>query len=261
MRARTYTVIPMTSKVGLLEWVSHTTPLKSVIQDEMKQCPIFMDRNKSASDEEGTIDFAFLPSLAELRKVGCCGGDSTAYHPMFKTKSQRAVVDAFHAAVAGIPDDFIRRRLLRLAPGPEDFLTLRAEFAQTFAVSSLFGYILGLGDRHLDNLLLDEGTGGIVQIDFGAAFGLATSLLGVPELLPCRMTRQLCGALKPLDGLGLVRHFMVKAMSALRTDEAYQVGVGGVGGCSTRACCMLLFVSDVSVDRDTVCNCVTFATL
>ena len=79
-------------------------------------------------------------------------------------------------------------RFVRIAPSAEAFLTLRTECAKSLAVSSLFGYILGLGDRHLDNLLLDEKTGGIVQIDFGVCFGMGTSVLPVPELLPFRLT-------------------------------------------------------------------------
>ena len=37
-------------------------------------------------------------------------------------------------------------------------------------------YILGIGDRHLSNTLLDTTTGGVVGIDFGHAFGSATQV-------------------------------------------------------------------------------------
>ena len=67
--------------------------------------------------------------------------------------------------------DALRRHLLALAPGAEVFLTLRAEFAKSLAVFSACGYVLGLGDRHLDNFLFDAGDGGLVGIDFGMTFG------------------------------------------------------------------------------------------
>ena len=37
-------------------------------------------------------------------------------------------------------------------------------------------YILGIGDRHLSNTLIDRKTGGVVGIDFGHAFGTATQV-------------------------------------------------------------------------------------
>jgi DNA-dependent protein kinase catalytic subunit len=103
-----------------------------------------------------------------------------------------------------------------MSPNAEAFLTLRTECAKSLAVSNLFGYILGLGDRHLDNLLLDEKTGCIVQIDFGICFGMGTSVLGVPELLPFRLTRQLTGLFRPLDSKKLLRHYMIGVLRPLR---------------------------------------------
>lgn len=106
-----------------------------------------------------------------------------------------------------------------MSPSAEAFLTLRTECAKSLAVSSLFGYILGLGDRHLDNLLLDQKTGGIVQIDFGICFGMGTSVLHVPELLPFRLTRQMTGMFRPLDGTNLLRHYMIGVLRAIRLVE------------------------------------------
>ena len=45
----------------------------------------------------------------------------------------------------------------------------------------------GIGDRHLDNFLLHQPTGRVVGIDFGHAFGSATYLLPVPELMGARI--------------------------------------------------------------------------
>ena len=109
-------------------------------------------------------------------------------------------------------------RFIRMAPSAEAFLTMRTECAKTLAVSNLFGYVLGLGDRHLDNLLLDQKTGAFVQIDFGICFGMGTSVLGVPELLPFRLTRQLTGLFQPLDGKNLLRHYMIGVLRAIRYE-------------------------------------------
>ena len=52
------------------------------------------------------------------------------------------------------------------------------------------GWLLGLGDRHLDNILLDSSTGELVHIDFNIVFeeGLR---LRVPEIVPFRLTQML----------------------------------------------------------------------
>ena len=100
------------------------------------------------------------------------------------------------------------------------FLMIRTEFARTFAASSAYGYILGLGDRHLDNILLDTRSGSVIHIDFGICFGMGASHLPVPELIPFRMTPQLITALRPLDETGLFRQYMIKVMQRLESYES-----------------------------------------
>lgn len=43
-------------------------------------------------------------------------------------------------------------------------------FIRSVAVSSIIGHILGIGDRHLGNILIDQGSGEVVHIDFGFVF-------------------------------------------------------------------------------------------
>ena len=40
----------------------------------------------------------------------------------------------------------------------------------TLAVMSMVGYILGLGDRHGENILLDTTCGDVVHVDFNCLF-------------------------------------------------------------------------------------------
>jgi len=41
---------------------------------------------------------------------------------------------------------------------------------RTAAVMSIVGFILGLGDRHGENILLDSKTGEVVHVDFNCLF-------------------------------------------------------------------------------------------
>ena len=62
------------------------------------------------------------------------------------------------------------------------------------AVSSIAGYIIGLGDRHSTNVLLDSCTAELVHIDLGVAFE-GGKVLRTPELSPFRCVLiPCCGA-------------------------------------------------------------------
>ena len=42
---------------------------------------------------------------------------------------------------------------------------------------------IGIGDRHLENLLIDVTTGSVIQIDFGICFGMGSSVLQVSVIV------------------------------------------------------------------------------
>lgn len=59
---------------------------------------------------------------------------------------------------------------------------------------SIIGYIIGLGDRHLDNVLVDLNSGEVVHIDYNVCFEKGKTLR-VPEKVPFRMTPNIKAAL------------------------------------------------------------------
>lgn len=65
---------------------------------------------------------------------------------------------------------------------PEAFLSLRSHFTSSHALLCISQWLLGIGDRHLSNFMINMETGGMIGIDFGHAFGSATQV-GPPYVL------------------------------------------------------------------------------
>uniref|UniRef100_K3WKH3 Uncharacterized protein n=1 Tax=Globisporangium ultimum (strain ATCC 200006 / CBS 805.95 / DAOM BR144) TaxID=431595 RepID=K3WKH3_GLOUD len=125
----------------------------------------------------------------------------------------------FQSVQALIPGDLLRRQLFDISSNFEAFLSVRDQFAKSLAVFSACSYILGIGDRHLDNFLLDLRTGAVIGIDFGVSFGAGASALPVPELIPFRYTRQMNFVFEPYDGLNLLTQDMQAVFGALRDKK------------------------------------------
>lgn len=53
----------------------------------------------------------------------------------------------------------------------------RKSYVHTTAVMSMVGYILGLGDRHGENILLDMTCGDVVHVDFNCLFNKVSGFL------------------------------------------------------------------------------------
>lgn len=53
---------------------------------------------------------------------------------------------------------------------PMVWFQMRLNYGRSVAASSLVGHIMGIGDRHVSNILIDKSAGELVHIDFGYAF-------------------------------------------------------------------------------------------
>lgn len=59
---------------------------------------------------------------------------------------------------------------------PISWFAMRLNYTRSVATTSIVGHILGLGDRHTSNILLDNVSGQVVHIDLGIAFDQVSNL-------------------------------------------------------------------------------------
>jgi DNA-dependent protein kinase catalytic subunit len=55
-----------------------------------------------------------------------------------------------------IPRNLLQKGIETLAASPEAYLFIRNQFARSLATFNISSYIIGIGDRHLDNFLLNQ---------------------------------------------------------------------------------------------------------
>ncbi|KAI1889250.1 hypothetical protein AGOR_G00177210 [Albula goreensis] len=206
MVLQTYQVIPMTTRIGLIEWIGNTCTLKDFLN------------NSRTEEEKQNIRRPNEAYESWLSKVGGKNNGILQYAEAYKKVSRNETVTNFRKIEQLVPEDLLRRAFLRMSTTPEAFLFLRSHFSSSHALMCVSQWVLGIGDRHLSNFMINLETGGMVGIDFGHAFGSATQFLPVPELMPFRLTRQFLSLMQPMREAGLIQSIMVHSLRAYRAD-------------------------------------------
>jgi FKBP12-rapamycin complex-associated protein len=93
-------------------------------------------------------------------------------------------------------------------------------YTTSLAITSIAGYILGLGDRHMCNIMINNRTAKLVHIDFSDCFDIALSREIYPEKVPFRLTRVMVNALEISGIEGTLRSCMENVMQLLRDNAA-----------------------------------------
>ena len=105
-------------------------------------------------------------------------------------------VEVFEHAMEGTSGQDLYKVLWLKSISSEVWLVRRTTFTRSLAVTSMLGYVIGLGDRHPNNILMLRGTGKIVHIDFGDCFEVTMKRDKYPEKVPFRLTRMLVNAME-----------------------------------------------------------------
>ncbi len=125
----------------------------------------------------------------------------------------------FEHALENTKGSDLDRVLWLKSPNSEVWLERRTNYTRSLAVMSMVGYILGLGDRHPSNLMLDQHTGKITHIDFGDCFEVAMHRDKYPEKIPFRLTRMLINAMEVSGIEGNFRFTCERVMRVLRDNR------------------------------------------
>ena len=188
----TYAVLPLSHSAGIIGWVPNCDTLHQLIKDE----------RTSANT---------IPSV-EHRKV-------YKLYPKFESGCFLGKVEVFKDALHETHGKELNTVIYKKSKNCETWLNRRTNYSRSLAVMSIVGYILGLGDRHPSNLMMDRKTGKIIHIDFGDCFEVAMKRDKFPEKVPFRLTRMLIKALEVSGIEGTFRLICIKVMELLRNNK------------------------------------------
>ena len=137
--------------------------------------------------------------------------NSSALQPDHLTLLQK--VEVFNDTMSKTNGEDLKRVMWLKSKNAETWLDRRTNFTRSLATMSMVGYILGLGDRHPQNLLLDSVSGKVLHVDFGDCFEVAIHREKFPETIPFRLTRMLR---KAMEVSGIEGNFRMTCESVLR---------------------------------------------
>lgn len=189
---RTYKVLPLSSNAGIIEFVSDTIPLHEFLMPAHER---YYPKDLKGSQCRKQI------------------GDVQTQKLEVRVKTYRTVTEQFHPVM--------RYFFMEKFYDPDEWFARRLAYTRSTAAISILGHVLGLGDRHGHNILLDEKTGEVVHIDLGVAFEMGR-VLPVPELVPFRLTRDIVDGMGITKTEGVYRRCCEFTLEALR-KESYSI--------------------------------------
>ena len=187
-----YPVIPLAPNAGLIGWVQDSDTLHVLVRDYRDSRKVLLN-----------IEYRLMLQMA----------------PDYENLTLLQKVEVFEYALENTTGQDLYRVLWLKSVNSEHWLERRATYSRSLAVNSMVGHILGLGDRHPSNLLLERATGKVVHIDFGDCFEVAMHREKFPEKIPFRLTRMLTHAMEISGIEGSFRHTCEITMQVLRTNK------------------------------------------
>ncbi|KAK4999791.1 Serine/threonine-protein kinase tel1 [Elasticomyces elasticus] len=189
LHVRTYKVLPLTSGSGIIEFVPHSIPLHDFLMPaHQRYYPKDLKPNSARERIKAMQNHTTEARVKEFRKT------CEKFTPV------------------------LRHFFLERFDDPDDWFQKRLAYTRSTAAISMLGHVLGLGDRHCHNILLDEKSGEVVHIDLGVAFETGR-VLPVPEVVPFRLTRDIVDGMGITKTEGVFRRCCEFIMDALREEK------------------------------------------
>lgn len=187
-----FPAIPLSQNSGLLGWVPNSDTLHNLVKEYRESRRILLN-----------IEHRIMLQMA----------------PDYDNLTLMQKVEVFGYAMDNTTGKDLYRVLWLKSKSSEAWLDRRTNYTRSLAVMSMVGYILGLGDRHPSNLMLDRITGKIVHIDFGDCFEVAMHREKYPERVPFRLTRMLTFAMEVSNIEGSFRITCENVMRVIRENK------------------------------------------
>ncbi len=143
---QTYKVIPMSTKLGIIEWLDNTRPLKELIEEcyTNSERDIITQNQHPRKLYQDYVTNVFQKSKPMTKTTN----NTIMYAELFISLTKIQVDEEFKKIQSIIPSDLLRRAYYKMANSHEGFYTLRRQFITSYAVLCTSHYILGIGDRH-----------------------------------------------------------------------------------------------------------------
>lgn len=188
-KATTYYVMPLSPVAGLIQWISNCDTYSELITNYRTVHGITDIENKWTS-------YRTIQHFDKLEPI--------------------QLMEAYEEASNQTPDSTLADLLWFKSHDSESWLQRRKTFTSSTALMSVVGYIIGLGDRHPSNILINRTSAQLVHIDLGDCFEILRSRILYPELVPFRLTRFMERALGSGGVKGSFRSIAANVLKTIR---------------------------------------------
>ncbi|KAK1990998.1 phosphatidylinositol 3 [Colletotrichum falcatum] len=184
---KTYAVVPLNEECGIIEWVDGLKTLREILLEQYKTRSVHPDYNQ----------------IKRLMAEAVTGPNN---------------IKMFTEGVLGTFPAVLQHWFVQRFPHPSTWFSARLRYTRSCAVMSMVGTILGLGDRHGENVLLERDNGGIFHVDFNCLFDKGLTF-AQPERVPFRLTHNMVAAMGIYGYEGPFRHCSELTLGILRQQE------------------------------------------